>query len=63
MGAYADAGTFEQKLRIVSIEDPVSVVWDPAATNNRMELTAAIKALNALRPVAIVTMIGARNMS
>jgi hypothetical protein len=31
---------------------------DPATTNNRMELTAAIEALNALRPGASVTMIG-----
>ena len=31
---------------------------DPATTNNRMELTAAIEALNALRPGAWVTMIG-----
>ncbi len=31
---------------------------DPATTNNRMELTAAIEALNAVRPGASVTMIG-----
>jgi len=31
---------------------------DPATTNNRMELAAAIEALNALRPGASVTMIG-----
>ena len=31
---------------------------DPVTTNNRMELTAAIEALNALRPGASVTMIG-----
>jgi ribonuclease HI len=31
---------------------------DPATTNNRMELTAAIEALNALQPGASVIMIG-----
>src|SRR4051812_5956328 len=31
---------------------------EPATTNNRMELRAAVEALNALRPGAIVTMIG-----
>ncbi len=31
---------------------------DPATTNNKMELRAAIEALNALKPGAFVTMIG-----
>src|SRR4051812_17412059 len=31
---------------------------DPATTNNRMEIMAAVEALNALRPGAFVTMIG-----
>lgn len=31
---------------------------DPATTNNQMELSAAIAGLNALRPGAIVTMLG-----
>ncbi len=31
---------------------------EPSTTNNRMELTAAIVGLNALRPEAVVTMHG-----